>query len=93
MIHNLRTISKNNRKKITTPVKQKHSHNTQTTQNIYLNTLAIKTFTANFTTENSNKLKTNLSNNTGKINLKPENEQVIRKISHIETQIIHNLRR
>ena len=93
MIHNLTTISKNNRKKITTPVEQKHSHNTQTTHNTYLNTLAIKTFNANFTTENSNKLKTNLSNNTGKINLKSENKQVIRKISDIETQIIHNLGR
>ena len=55
--------------------------------------MAIKTFNANFTTENSNKLKTNLSNNTGKINLKSENKQVIRKISDIETQIIHNLGR
>ena len=62
-----------------TPVKQKLSHNTGTTNNTDLNTLVIKTSKVDFTMEKSNEIETDLSNNTDKINAKSENKQEIRK--------------
>ena len=70
----------------TTPVKQKLSHNTETTNNTDLNTSVIKTSNVDFTIEKSNEIETDLSNNTDKINPKWENKQVIRKSNGIKTQ-------
>ena len=68
------------------PVKQKLSHNTGTTNNTDLNTLVVKTSKVDFTIEKSNKIETDLSNNTDKINAKSENKQEIRKKNNIKTQ-------
>ena len=62
-----------------TPVKQKLSHNTETTNNTDLNTSVIKASKVDFTIEKSNEIETDLSNNTDKINTKLENKQEIRK--------------
>ena len=51
-----------------TPVKQKLSHNTETTNNTDLNTSVIKTPNVDFTVEKSNEIVKDLSNNAGKIN-------------------------
>ena len=69
----------------TTPVKQKLSHNTETTNNIDLNTPKTKTSKVNFTIEKCDEIETVLSNNTKKINPKSENKQVI-KNNNIKTQ-------
>ena len=53
-----------------TPVKQKLSHNTETTNNTDLNTSVIKTPNVDFTVEKSNEIVKDLSNNAGKINPK-----------------------
>ena len=53
----------------TTPVKQKLSRNTET-NNTDLNTWVIKTSKVDFTIEKSNKIGTDLSNNTDEINPK-----------------------
>ena len=58
----------------TTPVKKELSYNTKTTNNTDLNTSAIKTSKVNFTIEKSNEIERDLSNNTDKINTKPENK-------------------
>ena len=47
----------------TTPVRQKLSHNTETTNNRDLNTSVIKTSNVDFTTEKSDEIETDLSNN------------------------------
>ena len=69
-----------------TPVKQKLSHNTETTNNTDLNTSVIKTSKVDFTIEKSNEIETDLSNNTDKLNPKLENKQEIRTNSDIKTQ-------
>ena len=58
-----------------TPVKKKLSYNTKTINNTDLNTSVIKTSNVDFTIEKSNEIKTDLSNNTDKINTKPENKK------------------
>ena len=70
----------------TTPGKQKLSHNTGTINNADLNTSVIKSSKVDFTIEKSNKIEKDLSNNTDKINPKPENKQEIRKNNDIKTQ-------
>ena len=70
----------------TAPVKQKLSHNTETTNNTDLNTSVIKTSKVDFTIEKSNEIETDLSNNTDKINSKSENKQEIRKNNDIKIQ-------
>ena len=83
-------------KKITkenaTSVKQKISNNTKTTNNTDLNTSVTKTpnVTVTFTVEKSNEIVKDLSNNTGKINPKSENKQVIRKNNDTKTKISHD---
>ena len=69
-----------------TPVKQKLSHNTETTNNRDLNTSVMKTSNVDFTIEKSDEIKIDLSNNTNKTNPKSENKQVIRKSNGIKTQ-------
>ena len=69
-----------------TPVKQKLSHNTETTNNTDLNTSVIKTSKVDFTIEKSNEIETDLSNDTDEINEKLENKQEIRKNNDIKTQ-------
>ena len=77
-----------------TPVKQKLSHNTETTNNTDLNTSVIKTSKVDFTIEKSNEIETDLSNNTDKINAKSKNKKEIRKNNDTKTQkIIHNFGR
>ena len=75
-------INPQDKKKITeenaTPVKQKLSHNAETTNITDLNTSVIKTLNADFTVEKSNKTEKDLSNNADKRNPKTENKQVIR---------------
>ena len=66
-----------------TPAKQKLSHNTETTNNTYLNTLVTKTSKVDYTIEKSNEIETDLSNNTDNINAKSENKQKIRKNNDI----------
>ena len=56
-------------------VKQKLSHNTETTNSRDLNTSVIKTSNVDFTIEKSGEIETDLSNNTNKINLESENKQ------------------
>ena len=70
----------------TTPVKEKLSHNTETTNNRDLNTSVIKTSNVDFTIEKSDEIETDLPNNTNKINPESENKQVIRKNNDIKTQ-------
>ena len=70
----------------TTPLKQKLSHNTETTNSRDLNTSVIKTFNVDFTIEKSDEIETDLSNNTDKINPKSENKQEIRKNNDIKIQ-------
>ena len=62
-----------------TPVKQKLSHNTKTTNNADLNTSVIKASKVEFTIEKSNEIETDLSNNADRINKKLENKEEIRK--------------
>ena len=63
-----------------TPVKQKLSHNRETTNNTDLiNTSVIKTSNVNFTVEKANEIEKDLSNNIDKINSKSKNKQAIRK--------------
>ena len=69
-----------------TSVKQKLSHNTETTNKRDLNTSAIKISNVDFTIEKSNEIKPDLSNDTDKINPKSENKQVIRKNNDVKTQ-------
>ena len=70
----------------TTPVQQKLSHNTETTNNKDLRTSVIKTSEVDFTIEKSNEIEIDLSKNTDKINPKSENKQEIRKNNDIKTQ-------
>ena len=83
-------INLQDKKKITeqtaTPVKQKLSHNTETTNNTDVNTSVIKTPNVDFTVEKSNEIEKDLSNNTDKRNPKSENKQVIRKSKNTRTQ-------
>ena len=76
-------INPQDKKKITeknaTPVKQKLSHNAETTKYTDLNTSVIKTPNLDFTVEKPNEIVKDLSNNTNKINPKSRNKQVIRK--------------
>ena len=61
----------------TTLVKQKLSHNKETTNNKDLNKSVIKTSKVDFTIKKSNETETYLSNNTDKINPKSQNKQEI----------------
>ena len=83
-------INLQDKKKITeqtaTPVKQKLSHNTETTNNTDVNTSVIKTPNVDFTVEKSNEIEKDLSNNTDKRNPKSENKQVIKKNNDTKTQ-------
>ena len=73
------------------PVKQKLSHNIETTNITDSNTSIIKTSNVNFTIEKSDEIETDLSNSTDKINPKSENKKVIRKNNENKTQkISHN---
>ena len=69
-------INPQDKKKITkenaTLVKQKHSHNTETTNNTDLNTSVIKTSNVDFTVEKSNEIEKYLPNKTDKRNSKSE---------------------
>ena len=76
-----------------TSVKQKLSHNTETTNKRDLNTSAIKISNVDFTIEKSNEIKPDLSNDTDKINPKSENKQVIRKNNDVKTKSSHNFGR
>ena len=77
----LKTVKEN-----TTPVKQKLSPNTETTNNTDLSMSVIKISNVHFAIEKFNEIETDLSNNTDKINPKSENKQVIRKNNDIKTQ-------
>ena len=83
-------INPQDKKKITeenaTPVKQKLSHNAETTNITDLNTSVIKTPNVDFTVEKSNEIEKDLSNNTDKRNPKSENKQVIIKNNDTKTQ-------
>ena len=61
----------------TTLVKQKLSHNRETTNNKDLNKSVIKTSKVDFTIKKFNETETYLSNNTDKINPKSQNKQEI----------------
>ena len=69
-------INPQDKKKITeenaTPVKQKLSHNAETTNITDLNTSVIKTPNVDFTVEKSHKIEKDLSNNADKRNPKTE---------------------
>ena len=70
-----------------TPVKQKLSHNRETTNNTDLiNTSVIKTSNVSFTVEKSNEIEKDLSNNIDKINSKSKNKQAIRKRNDTKIQ-------
>ena len=58
----------------------------ETTNSTDLNTFVMKTSNVDFTIEKSNKLETDLSNNTDKKSPKSEKKQVIRKNNDIKTQ-------
>ena len=70
----LKTVEEN-----TTPVKKKLSYTD-------LNISVIKTSKVNFTIKKPNEIETDLSNNTVKINTKPEKKQKIRKNNDIKTR-------
>ena len=79
-IANLQERNRRKAEEKMTPVKQRLSHNTETTKSAILNSFVTKTSNVGFTKE------PDLSNNTDKINRKSKNKIVVRKINDSKAQ-------